>query len=227
MSERPELYLTIEPAEAARERLRHALAQHEIACVRVSGGAGGTDRSGAAQSVSGIVAECHAARVPVVLTNQTDLVQDCGADGVHLLPDPLEAPETYLARIAAARAKLGGDAILGASAGPTRHEAMQLGEADVSYLMFEPELSREGLSADDLIGEDLDQPLWLARLKWWAEVFEIPAVAGGISVADQAAVAAATGAEFLELRPPVATSAGDLIDWIGDIKSAIAARGTA
>jgi hypothetical protein len=58
-------------------------------------------------------------------------------------------------------------------------------------------------------------------------VFEITALAGGKTVADNAAVAAATGAEFLELRPPVATSAGDLIDWIGDIKSAIAARGTA
>lgn len=222
MNEPPELYLTIEPGASAAERLALVLGRHPIACVRMADTMphGEVDRHFGA-----LVDVTHAAGVPILITNRTELARQVGADGVHLASADLHTPDEVLARVSGARDAIGGEAIVGVGAGPTRHEAMRLGEADVSYLMFEPSLTRDAFSEVDLFGEDLNRPLWLDRLSWWAEVFEVPAVAGGITTSAQAMAAARTGAEFIELRPPAAVSAGDLVDWISDVRSSLTQQG--
>ncbi len=88
----------------------------------------------------------------VLVGDNPALAGRIGADGVHVAGGA-EA-------VAAARAELGADALIGAAAPLSRHEAMLAGESGADYVAF------------DAAGADFEA---LAEMVgWWAELFEVP-----------------------------------------------------
>ena len=104
-----------------------------------------------------------------------------GADGIHTSHGAAAAQVL--------RERLKGERILGAGNVRSRHDAMELGEAGVDYVMFGEPRADGSLPALESVVE---------RAAWWAEIFETPCVA---DAPDLAAVAplARTGAEFIAL----------------------------
>jgi thiamine-phosphate pyrophosphorylase len=109
-----------------------------------------------------------------------------GADGIHVpwSSDIVRAFKTI-------RSERPG-MIVGADAGRSRHEAMELGEAGADYVAFgiPPHVEDRAKAAErqrDLIA-------------WWAELFEIPCVAFDVPDADAAHVLAIAGADFVSVR---------------------------
>ena len=112
----------------------------------------------------------------VVVEDSVDLCRRVGADGVHITRGPREA--------AAARRLLGRGMIVGGEVRGKRHEAMELGEADIDYIAID--------QRQEAGGENL--------LAWWAEMFVVPVVAiAPARPADMPALVA-RGAGFV--RPP-------------------------
>ncbi len=124
----------------------------------------------------------HGRGVPLVLEGRADLVAGEGCDGIHLPADSRA--------LASVRRALGADAIVGAAAGQSRHDAMEAGEAGADYVAF-------GLF------DPAPEPPAEALLEWWQEMMELPCVALGGVTLDNAAPLAAAGADFLALRNAV------------------------
>lgn len=118
-----------------------------------------------------------------VLNGDAALARRLGCDGVHL-----DDPDA--GAVKAARRALGGDAIVGASCGASRHAAMTAAEAGADYVSFGPvfDSATKGLAAD--AGA-------LETLQWWAEMMEVPCVAVGGLTPENAGRAAAAGADFV------------------------------
>ncbi len=94
----------------------------------------------------------------LLLDGLPNLVTECGADGTHM-SDPAAVQST--------RASLK-ERIVGAGRLASRHDAMIAGEAGADYVMFgEPDADgkRPGF---DAVTE---------RVSWWAELFQLPAIA--------------------------------------------------
>ncbi len=104
-----------------------------------------------------------------------------GADGIHV-DKPRDLKEL--------RDRLRDGRILGAGGLETKHGAMEAGEAGVDYLMI------GGLYPD---GVAPDPETVLARVSWWAEIFETPCIAVATN-ADKIGPLSATGAEFVGLE---------------------------
>ncbi len=84
--------------------------------------------------------------------------------------------------------------IVGADAGKTRDDALEIGEERPDYVFF-------GRFGYDRTPEPHSRNLTLGR--WWAEMIEVPCIVlGGSDVASVEAVAA-TGAEFVALSAAV------------------------
>jgi thiamine-phosphate pyrophosphorylase len=120
-----------------------------------------------------------------------------GADGIHLGWSP-----DIVSKFKALRRERPG-IIVGADAGRSRHEAMELGESGADYVAFgiPPHVEDRAKAADrqlDLIG-------------WWAELFEVPCVAFDVPDAGSAHALAAAGADFVSLRMSSKTSENDAV----------------
>jgi thiamine-phosphate pyrophosphorylase len=107
---------------------------------------------------------------------------DLGADGVHI-PWSDEVVKEF--KTARGNASL----IVGADAGRTRHDAMEIGEGGADYVAF-------GIPAHvgdraRAMGRQLD------LVSWWSELFEVPCVALDVSDADYAHRLAVAGADFI------------------------------
>ena len=106
---------------------------------------------------------CHEREVPLLVSGPAALamaaVREAGLDGVHGLAAP--------GAIAEARQLLGPDAIVGAHAGHSRHDAMGAAEAGADYVALGP---FESPAAER----------WAALMDlctWWAATVEVPLVA--------------------------------------------------
>jgi thiamine-phosphate pyrophosphorylase len=126
----------------------------------------------------------HAADAALVVEERADLAAELDCDGVQVRAEP--------ATLRAVRRALGNDMIVGALCGDSRHEAMIAGELDVDYVGF------DGAA--------------LETIAWWAEMMEVPCVAGnepsGAGIAlDAAPAMLQTGAEFLAVGTAVWTHA--------------------
>ncbi|AGK58839.1 thiamine monophosphate synthase [Hyphomicrobium denitrificans 1NES1] len=136
-----------------------------------------------AKTVRGLIDIAQKKGIAVLLN---DMVQarDLGADGVHVswAPDVVE-------RFKIARQTAGGAMIVGADAGRTRHDAMEIGEADADYVAFgiPAHVEDRGRAAERQLG----------LVSWWSEVFEVPCVALDVADADQARNLADAGADFV------------------------------
>lgn len=168
----PRLYLVAE-AGITRGTLEAALDGGDVACLLLRGAeAGGRNLVTAAQDRG----------VAVLVMDDPALADRLGADGVHLGPG---------GDVAATRRRLGEEAIVGASCGDSRHDAMLAGEAGADYVAFSGRDGDPEAAADPAI------------LDWWQTMMTVPCVAmGRIGLGDVHALAAA-GADFVALQAAV------------------------
>ncbi|MEM7498195.1 MAG: thiamine phosphate synthase [Pseudomonadota bacterium] len=164
----PRLYLvTPRDADAATllPAVEAALGTGLVACLRLD--LEGADEETWTRAVNVLMPACHAAEVPLVVTDQPGLVEPLGLDGVHVA--------TLDASLKKLRQTLGKDRIIGAAGGAGRHRAMTLAEAGADYVTLGP--VSPGGAATEGFAED-------ALFAWWAEMIETPVVAeGGVDIA--------------------------------------------
>ena len=189
MSDVPQLYL-MTPAGAQASALAPLLTEvmdrFQVACLRIRGGTE-EDELGRLADLTREIA--HARDVAVVIDDHVRLAQRHGLDGVHL---------TDGARgVRAARKELGGDAIIGAFCGSSRHEGITAGEAGADYVSFGP-------VGDSVLGRGEPAPLDL--FQWWSEMIEVPVVAEG-AITRELITALSPACDFIAIGPEI---------WAGD-----------
>jgi len=136
-----------------------------------------------AERAVGIAQEHGAA---AIVAGDTRVAGRVHADGLHV--------EGSKADVAEAIERLQARMIVGADAGKTRDDALEIGEERPDYVFF-------GRFGYDRTPEPHSRNLSLGR--WWAEMIEVPCIVlGGTDVASVEAVAA-TGAEFVALSSAV------------------------
>lgn len=159
-----------------------------------------------------LVAVAQDKGVAALVANDVAAAKAAGADGVHLAWRP-EIEEAY----EAARTALGPDAIIGAEAGTSRHDAMTLGEAGADYVAF-------GRMAD---ASDPDEAAATQRdlVAWWSEVFLVPVVASDATTEDEVATLARAGADFIAVHLPEAAGNDTASDaaWAAGLRAALRA----
>lgn len=131
------------------------------------------DRAVLAGSVRAV---CAGRGVAFLLQDDPATVVEFGADGVHIAGGG--------AKVAACRATLGGERILGVSCGHSRDAAMVAGDAGADYVAF----------------GDLDQPPGpelYDLLAWWHELFVLPCLAEAATAMEDCARLARAGADFV------------------------------
>ena len=202
----PQLYLVIEAtAAAAGEVLRSALGAASVASVLFTASAG---RKLEAAILAPLVATAQQHGVAALIEGDARLARALRADGVHLpwSKSPLTA---YIE----AREILGARGIVGADAGRSRHDAMQLGEAGADYVGFGIPPHVEDRAAAAARRLDL--------VAWWSEIFEIPVVACDVEGPAEAAALAAAGADFIAARLPMGRPGAELEGWVGEMAAAL------
>lgn len=129
--------------------------------------------------------------VAVILRGDARLVQRFGADGFHS-----DGDITALEEVIAA---LSPGLIVGAANLPTRHAAMEAGEAGADYVFFghpdNPQAS--------------DRDMLLERAEWWQSLFVAPCVICAPDLASVGGLARA-GADFIALGPRIWRSGDDV-----------------
>jgi thiamine-phosphate pyrophosphorylase len=118
--------------------------------------------------------------IALLLDGRPEIVGKVGADGAHL---------TGIEAFTAALPSLKPDRIAGAGGLRSRHDAMLAGESAADYVLFgEPD--RRG-----------NRPQWEAvedRVKWWADLVEVPCI-GYAGEAGEVRLLAQAGADFVAL----------------------------
>jgi thiamine-phosphate pyrophosphorylase len=162
-------------------RLSDALGGGDVASLIITG-----DPLSLQRSAEALVPIAAARGVASLVLNDTRVAARAGADGVHV--------ETGLADVEAAIDTYRRKKIVGAGNIPSRHDAMEIAEAEPDYLFFG---RLDGDSADAIF------PRALELAAWWSEVAVIPAIVmGGRSLAS-VSEAAAAGVEFVALSAAV------------------------
>jgi thiamine-phosphate pyrophosphorylase len=169
-ADRAQIYLATPPdfeLSTFPDALAAVLDAHEIACLRLSMATQDEDRLSRAADVLREVA--HARDVALVIDAHVALVERLGLDGVHLTDGARS--------VRSARKTLGGDAIVGAFCGASRHDGMTAGEAGADYVSFGP-VGKTTLGDGTRAEADL--------FAWWSEMIEVPVVAEGAVTAEVA-----------------------------------------
>ncbi len=163
--------------------LSAALEAGGVACVlaRLAPGAEGDAKRIVARLIE-VAAQAGAA---LLVDNDPRLAARTGADGSHMSEGG--------AALADALASLKPERIVGAGFLRTRDDAMNAGEAGADYVMF-GEPRRDGFTPP------ADQTV--ARLAWWAEIFEPPCVGYAAALEDIAPLVEA-GADFVALADAI------------------------
>ncbi len=167
-ADRPQIYLITPPdfdLEVFPTRLAAVLDTTDIACVRLTLATRDEDRIARAADALRIVA--HARDVALVIETHILLVERHGLDGVHLTDGARSVRKV--------RKDLGGDAIIGAYCGTTRHDGISAAEAGADYVAFGP-VGQTPLGDGSRAEADL--------FEWWSEMIEVPVVAEGALTAD-------------------------------------------
>ncbi len=196
---RTRLYIELSVAEGAAERLQACLAAVPAEAVLLRPAVSGRPDP---RALVALVRAAQSKGVAALVAGDPRLAQEAGADGVHL-DWSAEIEDAYRA----ARALLGADKIVGASAGGSRHDAMTLAEAGADYIAF-----------------PLDEEASAARIDtiaWWAEIFEVPSVALGLTDPARALDLAQAGADFLGVTIPPGQAPDDAAQRLRAIAQAI------
>lgn len=124
--------------------------------------------------------------VAVIIAGDTRVAGRVGADGIHL--------DASKAAIDEAVRKHAGRLIVGAGGAKTRHDALELGEAQPDYLFF----GRFGYDT-----APAPHPRNLDLAAWWAGIVNIPCIVQAGSDVTGVIDCARTGAEFVALSTAV------------------------
>ena len=166
--DRPQIYLLTPPSfdlEVFPPLLSRVLAAQEVACIRLALASRDEDAVMRAADAVRLVAHDH--DVALVIENHIGLVERQGLDGVHLTDGARS--------VRAARKALGGDAIVGAFCGASRHEGMNAAEAGADYVCLGP-VGETGLGNGTRAEFE--------TFEWWSQVIEVPVVAEGALTED-------------------------------------------
>ena len=190
-------------ADAMAFKLMQAQAGGDLAAIllRLTDG----DERSRIERVKRLAGPVQAANVALIVEASALVAARGGADGVHLTAGP-EA-------VAEARSSLKGERIIGAGGLRARHDAMDIGEAGVDYVMFgdpRPDGSLPPLAAV------------IERAGWWAEIFETPCVAYAPDFESVPALVE-TGAEFIALGDWAFAEGQDIRALVAQANEAIAA----
>ncbi|MEM0984967.1 MAG: thiamine phosphate synthase [Pseudomonadota bacterium] len=178
----------IDDLAAFRIALTDALDGGDVACLQVRQKQGEQiDEAATRRVTDAVLALAQDREVAVLINDSPELARELGADGVHvgLADSPVKD----------ARAILGDDAIVGATAKNSYHAAMEAGEAGADYVAFGaffPTLTKaETVPADPQLLTD------------WQAMTELPCVAIGGITPDNGAGLVAAGADFLAVSHSV------------------------
>ncbi|MGE3713834.1 MAG: thiamine phosphate synthase [Alphaproteobacteria bacterium] len=129
---------------------------------------------------------CEDHGVAFILNDRPDLAAEMGADGVHLGVGDMPIGE--------ARAIVGDEMIIGASAHASRHLALEAGEAGADYVAFGAFYPTQSKPKEKVEKWGIPTP---EILTWWQAYLVLPCVAiGGITPANCAPLITA-GADFI------------------------------
>ncbi len=170
------LYLVI-PATCRPAELTSALEAADIACVLLLDA--GLDESALRAAVEVLCPLAQARDVAVLLQDRVTLAAETGCDGVHL-SDPKD--------LAAARRRLGAEALVGVACGASRHDAITAAERGADYVAF---------GALERAATPGPGPADPALLGWWQPLMTLPCVAFGAAAPEDCARLAAAGADFV------------------------------
>jgi thiamine-phosphate pyrophosphorylase len=192
------VYAVIEAGPRALAHLAAALAARGIAALLVTAPADGEQL--APSAVAELITAAQRAGVAALIGEDADLARQVGADGVHL-GACTPGSDVY----AAARRRLGPDAIVGADGGISRHAAMALAEAGADYIAFGAPRHLKDRARARARREEL--------VAWWAEIFAVPCVAFDVESAAEATALDAAGADFIAVTLPThgPAAAGELL----------------
>jgi len=173
----PQIYL-ITPPEFELSTFPDALARvldvAPVAAVRLAMASRDEDR--VARAADALRTVCHERDIPLIIAEHVQLVERLGLDGVHL--------EDGARSVRATRKALGGDVVVGAFCGTSKHDGMNAGEAGADYIAFGP----VGASS---LGDGSTAEFEM--FEWWSQMIELPVVAeGGLSEDTIARLAPAT-----------------------------------
>ena len=182
----PQIYLITPPQidlGVFRDQLARTLDRTPVACLRLALSSDDPDEVGGAADA---LRECaHDRDIPLVVDSHVGLVERHGLDGVHL-PDSSRS-------VRKVRSALGGDLIVGAFCGRSRHDGLNAGEAGADYVAFGPtspsDLGDGGFASGDLFA-------------WWSEMIELPVVAEG-RLSEGTIRALARSADFFAFGPEI------------------------
>ncbi|MBM9595520.1 thiamine phosphate synthase [Roseitranquillus sediminis] len=162
----PRIYLVTPPeidAEVFPDTLAAVLDRVPVECLRLD--LATTDEDRIARAADAVREVAHRRDVAVVVAAHVGLVERLGLDGVHLLDGARSVRKV--------RKALGGDRIVGAFCGHSRHDGMSAGEAGADYVSFGP--VRQSQLGDGSFAEP-------ELFAWWSEMIEIPVVAEGVNL---------------------------------------------
>jgi thiamine-phosphate pyrophosphorylase len=203
-----QIYAVVELGPGADERLSAALSAARIACCLIAAPEGEEIDRAAAKVLIGLA---QSAGTAALIAADADAAKALGADGVHLT-----AGNGLDERCAAARALLGRNAIVGADAGLSRHDAMTVAEAGADYIAFGAPRHLH------------DRPKACARrdalVAWWAEIFQVPCVALDVESAVEAEPLARSGADFVAVSLDAGRTAAAARELIAAIRVAISTK---
>lgn len=124
-----------------------------------------------------------------ILNDRPDLAAQCGADGVHLGQEDLEAWP-----IAKTRALLGEERIIGVSAHASRHLGMEAGEAGADYVAFGAFFPTRTKSPEKIAKWGAPE---IGLVEWWSTYTVLPCVAIGGMTPGNCAPLVRAGADFI------------------------------
>ncbi|MEO0544841.1 MAG: thiamine phosphate synthase [Pseudomonadota bacterium] len=191
------LILVVPPIQTALElaRLEAALAGGDVATLIIP--QYGLDDGSYEAMLSQWTPFAQEKGVAVVGAAEKRLLMRHSLDGMHLVAGASEVRQFVETQI--------DNLIVGASCGPTRHAALELGEARPDYVFL-------GKFGGDTHGDV--HPKYSELARWWAEMIEIPGVLLAGSRVESVEVAASTGVDFVALSSAVF---GDQTDDPGEI----------
>ena len=186
MRNQPGLYLDLDldgaSAAQARAVLAAAIGAGTVESVRIR-----TSPSIPDAAVREIIQAAKDHGAAVLIDADVDRARKLGADGVHI-----PWGKSVLAQLKDARRQSISGMLVGADAGRSRHDAMELGDAGADYVAFGIPMHVED--------RDRARERQVELVSWWSEIFEIPCVAFDVDDADQAHKLADAGADFIAVR---------------------------
>ncbi len=162
MPDAPQIILLTPPEvdEAFAPALARVMDGAGIGCLRIA--LASRDEGRVMRAADRLREAAHARDVAVVIEDHAGLVGRLGLDGVHLTDGARSVRRL--------RKDLGGDAIVGAFCGTSRHDGLTAGELGADYVAFGP-VGATALGHGARADADL--------FAWWSEVVEVPVVAEG------------------------------------------------